>query len=224
MKDWIKFLVIILGLMQVWLGSDAGSELVVNSPDTDITQAQTTLQVAGGTPLSATALDTFRGMVTSEDVLGSTIEALELDSTPATLAGQIALTAVPDQGQITITVTTREPELAVPLAAELARQIILRMPSALTPEQQAQLTATIEQLNALSGELAHVQAMLHEIDADLASTEDPDQIDQLTQRRQTLEAQTQGLMATLDSLQTIVTALQARGGVVTVAVPAHVVE
>ena len=120
-------------------------------------------------PVDLTA--TYSEIIRTNDVLAATIDALNLPLSEGELRKTISTRTIADTSMLVVMVTYEDPILATDIANELASQLILKSPSNLTQEQEAQIEIANNQINTLTEQLDVMQGQLQQIDTDMATAE-----------------------------------------------------
>jgi capsular exopolysaccharide synthesis family protein len=132
---------------------------------------------------------TYSEIVNTFDVLNATINALDLPVSEGELRRAITTSTIPNTSLLTITVRYGDPILVADIANEVARQLILQSPSNLTPQQEAQVEISQEQIDALVIELQSLRQRLSTIDVQIASADNQEVITDLNSTRSTITDQ-----------------------------------
>jgi len=111
---------------------EAATNLFVTTP-----AASNVGETYEGNLFSQQRVASYAELVTSEDVLAQTVDALKLDTAPETLAGQITATAVPETVLINITVTDSSPMRAAQIANTVSEIFASRVANLETPDGAA---------------------------------------------------------------------------------------
>lgn len=126
-------------------------------------------------------------LVGTPTVLQGVIDALELDTTVADLKNMVVAGKPGDPPIIIIQAFYSDPETAVAIANETARQLVLHSPTNPTPAQQAQIDLAREQITILNTQVQETLAEIEQIDQRLGA--DPNgqtENSPLTQQRRAL--------------------------------------
>ncbi len=174
----------------------------IQSPNPDSRQIDTGSDLA----------ETYALLVTTPDVLQGTIDALQLPLTLRELRLMVAAAKpVESVPMLLIQVTYPDPQLAINIANEIARQLIVNSPSNLTPDQEAQIDLADSQIEILSRQVEDALAELAEIDAQLALIPASDgQNSPLTQQRNALVEQINQATANIAQFTAATAQLQQR--------------
>lgn len=172
----------------------------IDAPNPDSSEIRTGVELA----------QTYAVLATTYDVLEATVEAGEFPITSAALRTALGTRVIPDTSLLELTITYTDPVLAADMANELAQQLILNSPSNLTPDQQQQLDLATTEIDRLNQELQQARLQLGDIDARLATESDQDEIDRLTDQRNTLTGQINEKSATIANFSSTITTLQRR--------------
>lgn len=135
----------------------------------------------------AVLAETYVEIVSTPLVLQGVIDTLGLDMSVAELKSMV-LAGKPDNPPIlVIQAFYNDPETAVAIANETARQLVLHSPTNLTPAQQAQIDLADEQILALNEQVQDARLELETIDARMeAAGESTAQNSALAQQRRAL--------------------------------------
>jgi polysaccharide biosynthesis transport protein len=174
----------------------------IQSPNPDTRQIDTGSWLA----------ETYTQLVTLPNVLQGTIDALQLPLTVRELS-QMVMAGKPIETvpMLLIQVTNSDPQLAVNIANEVTRQLILNSPSNLTPAQQSQIDLANSQIDILNQQVQDALAELSEIDAQLALVPGSEnQNSPLTQQRNALIDQINQATANIAQFTATTSELQQR--------------
>lgn len=92
---------------------------------------------------------TYAELATTNEVIEATIQNLGLNVSPENLARRISTRPIVDTAIIVIRVTDTDPDLAVEIVNEHARNLIERSPSALTEDEERLLEIQSQQITAI---------------------------------------------------------------------------
>jgi capsular exopolysaccharide synthesis family protein len=146
-------------------------------------------------------------------VLKAVIDALNLPLSEGALRGTISTRTIAGTSMLVISVTYEDPILATDIANELASQLILKSPSNLTLEQEAQIEIANNQINTLTEQLDVIQAQLQQINSDLATVEsDSTERERLEEQRTTLIDQLNQATANIAQFADTIASYQQRTG------------
>lgn len=159
---------------------------------------------------------TYIYMAENYEVLQGAIEAGNFNLTPGQLGGMLTANIVEGTQLITLRVIALDPVLAVDAVDEVAQQLILKSPSNLTPEQQAQLDLANSEIARLREQIDSSRARLVEVQNQLTTTTDPDEINQLNQQYDTLSEQIITASGTVANYQSTVSQIQMRSNVISI--------
>ena len=111
---------------------EAATNLFVTTP-----AASNVGETYEGNLFSQQRVASYAELVTSEEVLAQTVDALKLDTTPERLAAQITATAVPETVLINVTVTDSSPTRAAQIANTVSEIFASRVANLETPDSAA---------------------------------------------------------------------------------------
>lgn len=153
---------------------------------------------------------TYAILAKTRSVLDAAIEAGRYSMTPAKLQAMVSAHAITDTPLVVVEVTYTDPVLALALANEVARQLILNSPSNLTDEQQGQLDLANAEIIRLTKELEHARDELRELERVSLNITDPDEIRQLREQRYNLAALINTKSATIAEFSKTIASFQQR--------------
>ncbi|NJL93374.1 MAG: polysaccharide biosynthesis tyrosine autokinase [Anaerolineae bacterium] len=99
--------------------------------------------------------------------LQATIEALDLDLSPGTLANRVLTSITPETSILTISVEDPNRVQAALIANELANQLIFTSPTNLTPQQQIQQDLLQAEITALGEQITVARQAIQRVDQQL---------------------------------------------------------
>ncbi|MBZ0293335.1 MAG: P-loop NTPase [Anaerolineae bacterium] len=135
----------------------------------------------------AVLAETYVEIVNTPLVLQGVIDTLGLDMTVSELKPLVLAGKPGDPPILVIQAFYNDPETAIRIANEAARQLILNSPTNLTPAQQAQIDLSDEQINALNEQVQDARLELEAIDERMnAAGESTAQNSALAQQRRAL--------------------------------------
>lgn len=131
--------------------------------------------------------ETYVEIVRTPVVLQGVIDTLGLDLTVSELKEMVKAGKPGNPPILIIQALYESPSMAVDIANEAARQLILHSPTNLTPAQQAQVDLADEQIAGLNEQVQEARAELEAIDQRMATAgESSSQASTLTQQRRAL--------------------------------------
>lgn len=123
--------------------------------------------------------------------LRGTIDTLNLDMSPARLAGLVDVANLGNVPILVITVNYHNRELAAAIANTMAEQIIKNSPTNLTLDEQKQLELNADQIDLLNTQIAALSAQYDLINSELEQLDPTGEVDKITllraQRSTTLD-------------------------------------
>ena len=158
-----------------------------NSPDPD------TAEIFIGREL----VKTYIILTTTHDVLQATVDALDIEMSVAQLRGAVIATPVEGTSLMQLGITNPDRVKAADIANELAHQIILHSPTNLTPEQERRIDLANTQVERLNNQLEGLHLQLEEVDRQIATITDDDELERLTLQRNILIDQINGATTTV---------------------------
>ncbi len=165
---------------------------------------------------------TYAQLVRTYTVLQATVDELALPMTADQLSGRVSTRIITGTSLLVISVSYIDPTLTADIANTLAEQIILKSPTNLTPEQQAQIDFANRQITDLNAQLQDARERVALIDQQLATTDNAVQIAALTSQRDALISQINDASATIAEFSGNVTALQQRTNALDIVEPARI--
>lgn len=172
----------------------------IDAPNPDASEIRTGVELA----------QTYAVLASTYDVLAATVEAGNFPISPGELKEALSTRVIPDTSLLVLNVSFPDPVLAADMANELAQQLLLNSPSNLTAEQQQQLELANAEIQRLTQELQSARLLLADIDTRLSAATSQDQIESLTEQRNTITEQINQKSATMASFASTVTTLQRR--------------
>jgi len=172
----------------------------IQSPNPDATEIRTGVELA----------QTYAELIKTYDVLQGTIDTLNLPIDAVDLRGLIRTSLVPDTSLLQIRVTYPDPLTAADIANELTQQLILNSPTNLTPAQQSQIDLANDQINRLTRQLESSSQQLELVESRLEGVTDPEEIQRLSEQRDTFIDQINQASATVAQFSNTITSLQQR--------------
>jgi capsular exopolysaccharide synthesis family protein len=151
---------------------------------------------------------TYAQLVRTVNVLEGTITQLNLPMTPEQLSQTITTEILTGTSLLVINVSYTDSTLAADIANSLAEQLILRSPSNLTREQQAQLDFANDQIDALTSQIQQARLELEAVNTQLQNANSDSEIQRLTDLRNALVSQINQASATVAQFTTTVSQLQ----------------
>lgn len=195
---------------QAWVSISVGS--FIESPDPQTSEISVGQQLAR----------TYAVIAKYHNTLQAAIDAGNFPVTPGELSNALSTEIVSDTSLLILRITYTDPVLAADMANELARQLILNSPTNLTPDQQSQIELATEEITRLNAELSQMRTELSNIDAQIATTISPDQIDELREQRNLLVSQINQASSTLADFNATVANLQRRTNSLDIVQPARI--
>ncbi len=153
---------------------------------------------------------TYAVLARSYDIVAATVDAGGFPVSVGELQGAIGVNQLENTSLLEIFVTYTDPVLASDMANEIARQLLLKNPSNLTPEQEELVRLQTEEINRLEQELAQTRLELSRIDSQIALTTDPDELASLRDQRNTVVDQINQASQNIALLTNTITGLQQR--------------
>lgn len=151
---------------------------------------------------------TYAQLVRTTDVLEGTIESLDLPLTRDALNRLIETEILTGTSLLVINVNYNDAILAADIANTLAEQLILKSPSNLTPEQQAQIDFASAQISALTRQIEQARMELDLIASQMETAEGDETVSRLTEQRNALVDQINQASATVAQFTDTVSQLQ----------------
>lgn len=151
---------------------------------------------------------TYAQLVRTVDVLESTISALDLPLTAQELSSLIDTEILTGTSLMVVSVNYTDAILAADIANSLAEQLILKSPSNLTPDQQAQIDFARSQITALTGQIEQARLELDLITSQLEDATETAEINRLTEQRNALVTQINEASATVAQFTDTISQLQ----------------
>lgn len=177
---------------------------------------------AGSINLGRDLAQTYAQLIRTYDILQATVDAYDLPFSPDALGGSIDTRVISLTTLLEIRVTASDPQVAATAANGLAEQLILRSPTNLTPEQQAQVDFAQAQIDQLSAQQTDSRQRLQAIDTQLSVTSDVAQITQLTEQRNLLIEQINAATASIAEFTSSIGTYNERSNSITIVDPARV--
>lgn len=115
---------------------------------------------------------TYQQLITSFEILQSTVEALDLPMAPEDLGGYISSTILPNTALLVVSAQYDDPVLAADIVNTLAEQLILKSPTNLTAEQEEQVRFANEQIAELNVLLQRSRDQLNRLDEEILAATD----------------------------------------------------
>lgn len=170
---------------------------------------------------------TYAVLLTTRDVLQGAIDELDLPLTEEKLQTMVETAVIQNTSLLSLKVTYTDPQRVADLANEIARQLILRSPSNLTPAQQEQIDLAGVEVQRLTEQLDELRQRLAAVDAQLSrlaarETFDQNEYNRLNEQRASLVDQINQASATIAEFSNAVMSLQARTNSLDVVEPATV--
>ena len=197
-----------------------GVSYIINTGRPPIYEASTTVSIGNyiNSPNPNTAeiaiglnlVRTYAEIVRTNDVLQSTIDALNLKMPPQQLKNLVNANIVEGTSLMVITIQYTDPILAADIANTLAQQLISQSPTNLTASQQGQIDYATSQINALDQQLQQQRKSVDDIDSQLEKTQDSQEIARLTDLRTTLTDQITRATSAIATFQSTISSIQQR--------------
>lgn len=197
-----------------------GISFIVNTSRPAEYEAATTISIGRyieeANPNSAdirTGIDlaqTYAQLLRTFDVLQGTVDQLSLPFSADRLRNMISSRILTGTSLLVVTVTYTDPVMTADIANTLAEQLIVRSPTNLTAEQQAQIDFATTQIQELSAQVTDARLRLSLIDQQIAAANDAELSAQLTDQRNAVITQINEATSTIAQFSDTVTALQQR--------------
>jgi polysaccharide biosynthesis transport protein len=178
-----------------------------------------TAEISTGVELALT----YVHLAKTYTVLEATIEAGNYPLTAGELNAALTVSAVSDTSLLKIVVSSPDRVLAINLANEVARQLILNSPSNLTPQQQSQVDMVTAEIQRLENQLEQERLRLTTINAQMAATTDQAELDRLTEQYNTVIGSINQESSTIAQFTTTLSTLQQRTNSLEIVDPARIV-
>jgi polysaccharide biosynthesis transport protein len=184
-------------------------------------QAQTLIQIGGfiqaqnpnqaeiSTGIALT--ETYAQLVRTQNVLNSTVDALDAPLDSDELDNLLTTRILPDTALLQLSIIYTDPILSADLANELATQLILASPTNLTTEQIAQVDLLTEQIQSLTLEITDLRGSVSSLDLELIDNNTTDvRREELGAERLTLMDQINQASSNIAQFTNTVASLQER--------------
>jgi polysaccharide biosynthesis transport protein len=168
--------------------------------------------------LSQELTETYARLVTTDNILQPTIDALGLDVNTGYIRKKISTDIVPNTSLLEIGITYPEPELAAAIANTLGEQLALNSTS-LTPQLRSQINLAQTQIDLLNAQLNDLKDQLDTTNERLNAAEnDEDQalITSLTAQRSSLIDQINNTAATIAQFSENITQIEQGSTTITI--------
>lgn len=195
-----------------------GMSFIVNSGRPAVYQAQATIAIgrfiqarnpdADAIFIGMSLAETYAQLSKTFDVLQGAVDALNLNIEPEDLAGLFEVKILENTSLLTINVVYPDPILAADIANGVAEQLILKSPTNLTREQQAQIALANDQIAALTSQLEDARLRLTVLDSQIAEASDDDERITLTEQRNAIIDQINQASATIAQFNDTISGLQ----------------
>ncbi len=195
---------------QAWVSISVGS--FIEAPDPQASEISVGQELA----------QTYAVIAKYHDTLQATIEAGGFPVTPGELSAALDTQIVPQTSLLVLKVTYTDPVLAADMANELARQLILNSPTNLTEEQQSQINLANDEIARLNEELGQMRLQLSNVDSQIASTIDGEELQQLRDERSALVTQINQASSTIAEFSATIASLQRRVNSLDIVQPARI--
>jgi non-specific protein-tyrosine kinase len=197
-----------------------GAAFIYTSSQTLIYEAKATVSVGGfiqspdptysdiqtGTELA----QTYTVIAQTTTVLKAAIDAKDFPISVEDLRASLTTSVIPDTSLLVLAVRHSDPTLAIEMANEVAKQLIINSPSNLTPEQQNQIDLANSEIERMNQQLAEARTRKETISAQLQSTTDQVERERLEQEFNTVVEQINETSATIAQYTAIIADLQQR--------------
>lgn len=167
---------------------------------------------------------TYVHLAKTYTVLEATIQSGNFPITSDALNEALSASEIEDTSLIKIMVSHADPVLAVRLADEVARQLIVNSPSNLTPQQQSQIDLTNAEIARLEKQLEQERLRLETIESQLAITTDPAEYERLTSQYNTVISNINQASSTIAQFSATLSELQQRTNSLDVVDPARILD
>ncbi len=157
----------------------------------------------------------------SRSVLEAAIEEGDLPISVGVLSDSISASVIQGTTFIRLTATHPDPILVVQMVEEVARQLIKQSPTNLTPEQQAQVELANQEIARLTQQLDQSRQRLAALQAQIAQTTNPSELERLNEQYNTLITQINEASANIAQFSDTITRLQQRTNALEIVEPAH---
>jgi capsular exopolysaccharide synthesis family protein len=211
-----------------------GAAYLFRSQQTDQYEAQVTVSVGSfinapnpNTAEITTGVElalTYVHLAKTYTVLEATIAAGNYPLTAKELDAALTVSAIQDTSLLKIVVSNPDPALAINLANEVARQLILNSPSNLTPQQQSQIDLADAEIQRLETQLEQERLRLTTITAQMDATTDQVELERLTEQYNTVIASINQASSTIAQFNDTLSVLQQRTNSLTIVDPARILD
>jgi capsular exopolysaccharide synthesis family protein len=185
----------------------------INAPNPNTSEISTGVELAL----------TYVHLAKTYTVLEATIEAGNFPLTAKELDAALTVSAIADTSLLKIVVSNTDQALAINLANEVARQLILNSPSNLTPQQQAQIDLANAEIQRLEAQLGQERLRLTTLTAQMDATTDQAELDRLTEQYNTVIASINQASSNIAQFTTTLSTLQQRTNSLDIVDPARIV-
>ncbi len=195
-----------------------GVSFIINTGRPPVYEAQTTISIgrfiearnpeSTDIRIGIELAQTYAELAKTFDVLNGTVEALDLPLTAEQLGGIIDVRILTGTSLMVVSVTYTDAIFAADIANGLAEQLILKSPTNLTREQQAQIDFANEQITALNEQLNDSRLRLDVIDNQLADATTDDERANLTEQRNAIIDQINQASSTVAQFTDTISSLQ----------------
>lgn len=167
---------------------------------------------------------TYAHLAKTYTVLEATISAGNFPLTAKELDAALSVSALADTSLLKIMVSNPDPALAMRLADEVARQLILNSPSNLTVQQQSQIDLTTAEILRLEQQLEQERLRLTTVESQIQLTTDPEELDRLNEQYNTILGNINQASSTIAQFSTTLSALQQRTNSLDIVDPARILD
>lgn len=153
---------------------------------------------------------TYVVLARTYDVLQAAVDAGNFPVSAGGLRGMVSASVIENTSLLVLSVTYTDPVLAADMANEVARQLILKAPNNLTPEQQSQIDLATSEITRLREELNAAREEQRNVDAQLAAATDPAEVERLRELRNEIANQINQASYNIAQFSNTITSLQQR--------------
>lgn len=151
---------------------------------------------------------TYAQLAKTFDVLNGTVDALDLPLSADDLRELMDVRVITGTSLLVVSVTYTDAILAADIANGLAEQLILKSPTNLTREQQAQIDFANQQISALNDQLSDSRLRLAALDTQIAAASADDERARLTEQRNAIITQINQASSTIAQFTDTISSLQ----------------
>ena len=167
---------------------------------------------------------TYAHLAKTYTVLEASIAAGHYPLTAKELDEALTVSAVEDTSLLKIIVSNSDPVLAINLANEVARQLILNSPSNLTPQQQSQIDLANAEIQRLETQLEQERLRLTTITAQMDATTDQVELERLTEQYNTVITSINQASSTIAQFNDTISVLRQRTNSLEIVDPARILD